>query len=397
MNATTAAYLRALAILLALVLVPACKDDDGGSAPASSANNPPPAPPPPPPPPPGGGAGTIQFSAATYAADENNDAVDLTVHRTGGSAGAAGVWYQTEAFTAGAADFVEVASRQLVWADGDGAPKTIRIDLKKDNAVEGKESFYVHLGSNTGAALGAQVVARVDIADDEAAPGGVFQFAVPVYLALEGADVTIEVIRYGGTTGPATVQVDALPGTATAADYAPVAGAFPVTLSWANGEGGSKTFNVTLTQDGAVEGDESFRLALANPSAGSFAGSPDQARIDISDADAPGQIAFDAPSYGASEFGGARVITVRRSGGSKGVVSATIATSGGTATAGTDYTFSPATLTWANGEAGDKSFTVTLVADGAAEGSETAVFQLGGFTGGATAGSPSTATLTISD
>jgi hypothetical protein len=388
---------RALAILAAVVLVPACKDDDEVAPAAPAAGNPQ-TPTPPAQPPPGGGdgAGSIQFSASSYTVDESGGTVTLTVQR-GGSAGAASAWYQTDSHTATSDDYEPVPSRQLVWADGDGAPKTVQIGIKQDGAVEGQESFYVHLGSNSGAALGSTIVARVDINDDESAPAGVFQFGSPTYLATEKTHVTISVIRYGGTAGTATVQVSATPGTATSADFAPVSGAFPMTLSWANGDGAPKSFNIALTEDGTTEGDETFRLSLGAPSPGSFVGSPAEAEVRVADADSAGQIGFDASGYGASEFGGARTITVRRSGGVQGAVSATVSAAGGTATSGVDYTFSPSTLSWADGEGGDKTFTVTLVSDGAAEGSETAVFQLGGFTGGATAGSPSSATLTISE
>jgi hypothetical protein len=382
MNRRTANSLRALTFLGVMGLLPACSSDHDDDTVVAVIPGP-------------AGAGALQFSAATYSADEGGGSATLTVERSGGTAGVASVWYQTEAGTATGLDFQETASTQLVWADGDSAPKTILIPIKEDGAVEGAESFFVHLGSNSGAALGTTTVARVDIADDEAAPAGAFQFSSALYTGAEKTHVTVSVIRSLGTAGAATVDVAANPGTAGATDFSAVSGSFPTTLAWLDGESGPKTFNIALTEDGAIEGDEFFTLVLQNPSPGTFVGSPGEARVEISDADTAGTLRFQASVYGATESSGSRTITVRRNTGSQGAVSVTISLAGGSATQGTDFTFAPATLSWADGESGDKTFVVTLMPDDVAEGSETVTFELSAPTGGAILGAPSAATLTI--
>jgi hypothetical protein len=63
--------------------------------------------------------------------------------------------------------------------------------------------------------------------------------------------------------------------------------------------------------------------------------------------------------------------------------------------AGNDYTTSPLMLNWADGDATDRSVTITVIDDAVAEGNETVTLTLGAPTGGATLGMPAMATLTI--
>ena len=73
------------------------------------------------------------------------------------------------------------------------------------------------------------------------------------------------------------------------------------------------------------------------------------------------------------------------------------ATANGTATAGSDYTPASGALGWANGDTASKNFTVTIANDALDEPNETFTVTLSAPTGGAILGSPSSATVTITD
>jgi len=110
----------------------------------------------------------------------------------------------------------------------------------------------------------------------------------------------------------------------------------------------------------------------------------------------PGELQFSAATYEVSEVGPTATIMVSRINGSTGAVGVTYATSNDTATAGSDYTTATGTLAFADGEV-TKTFTVPITKDSAAESNETVILTLSSPTGGATLGTPSQATLTITD
>jgi hypothetical protein len=96
-----------------------------------------------------------------------------------------------------------------------------------------------------------------------------------------------------------------------------------------------------------------------------------------------------------NENGGSVSISVTRTGGSSGAVGVSYATSNGTATAGSDYISTSGSLSWANGDNATKSFSVSITDDSTYEADETFTMTLSGSSGGASVGSPGTATVTI--
>lgn len=109
-----------------------------------------------------------------------------------------------------------------------------------------------------------------------------------------------------------------------------------------------------------------------------------------------GTVQFSSSTYTVAENAGSVTIPVTRAGSSAGAAQVNYATSDGTATAGVDYTATSGTLNWASGEAGAKSFNVTILDDGAYEGNETFNVTLSSPSG-VTLGSLSTAVVTITD
>jgi uncharacterized repeat protein (TIGR01451 family) len=110
----------------------------------------------------------------------------------------------------------------------------------------------------------------------------------------------------------------------------------------------------------------------------------------------PGILALDSATYSTAEAATTVTITVTRSGGTAGSVSAAYTIAAGTATAGADFAAAGGAVTFANGEI-SKTFTVTINDDLIDETDETVLITLSAPTGGATLGSPSSATLAIQD
>ena len=73
-----------------------------------------------------------------------------------------------------------------------------------------------------------------------------------------------------------------------------------------------------------------------------------------------GVVSMSASSYSVAESAGSITLTVRRSGGTQGALSVSYKTVGETALAGMQFTAETGTLTWANGDAANKTFTIPI-------------------------------------
>ena len=113
---------------------------------------------------------------------------------------------------------------------------------------------------------------------------------------------------------------------------------------------------------------------------------------------AAGTIQFDASSYIQLESGIAPTVTVTRTGGSRGAVTATLSTSDGTAIAGTDYEALATTVFFADGDNEPRTVSLNDTADNASgEPDETVNLTLSQPGGCAALGAQTTAVLTIKD
>ncbi|MDY6784898.1 MAG: Calx-beta domain-containing protein, partial [Cyanobacteriota bacterium] len=91
-------------------------------------------------------------------------------------------------------------------------------------------------------------------------------------------------------------------------------------------------------------------------------------------------------------------ITVTRTGGSDGAVSAEVSLTGGTATAGADFgNIFPISVNFADGESGSKTVTIPIINDTVVEETETLNLALASLVGGAILGSQGTAMVEIVD
>jgi hypothetical protein len=107
-------------------------------------------------------------------------------------------------------------------------------------------------------------------------------------------------------------------------------------------------------------------------------------------------VQFSSSTYTVDESAGTITITVTRTGGDAAGVTVQYATSNGTAIAGSDYTTTSGTLTFAAGET-SKTFTIPILVDAVLEQAETLNLTLSAPGGGGTLGTPATATLSITE
>ncbi len=129
---------------------------------------------------------------------------------------------------------------------------------------------------------------------------------------------------------------------------------------------------------------------------------PDIGADEFSTVGQPGSLQFSSATYSVGEGDGTVTLTVTRTSGTTGAVTADYTLGGGTATGGAscggsvDYVNTGGTVSFADGET-SKTFNVTICDDASIEGNETFNATLSNPTGGATIGTPNPATVTIVD
>lgn len=317
-------------------------------------------------------AGVLQFSPDPDLTlpEDAGDAI-FRVSRVGGATGTVSVT-ATLSGTAGSGDYTP-SPLLLEWPAGDIADKTITLSLNNDASIEDAEVVTLTLGTPTGGAVvGSRAAARMVIEDNDA-PAGYLEFvtAQGSQVVEEGSgDTTLVVRRSGGTTGAISAQV-LMSGVATlGGDYT----TSNATLEWADGDGADKTFTVSLNDDPTLENVEAATFTLSFPAGGARRGSNYQSTLLIQTSDSSaGWIEFSpAPADQlVGEDVGQAAFTVKRVGGSVGPIATTISL-GGTGAYGdsADYVMAGRTLAWADGDASDRTISVTVNDDGVAEGAE---------------------------
>ena len=113
----------------------------------------------------GGGSNppeTIQLGSTTYDITEG-DVINITVTRSGSSSGVASVDYATVDGTAAAGADYPATNGTLTFADGVFGNQTISIPITDDNTAEVAEAFTLTLSNVSGATLGVNSSATVNI------------------------------------------------------------------------------------------------------------------------------------------------------------------------------------------------------------------------------------------
>ncbi len=224
-------------------------------------------------------------------------------------------------------------------------------------------------------------------------PGTIIMASLPITVRENAGFATVQFDRINGSDGYATVNYNTADNTAFATqDYTPVVG----NVTFAPGET-TKTVNIAIVNDAAIEGNEVFNVALGE-TAGAGLGTRRTVAINILDDD--GGVAlfnFSRPSYTVAEdvAGGLAVVTVQRSGDTTIAASVNYTTTAGTATAGVDYTTATGTLDFAANEV-TKTFTVAIINDAITEVNESLAINLSAPVNGAL-GALTATTLTILD
>lgn len=309
------------------------------------------------------------LSTRPVAASENAGVVEFIVRLDAPAATEVRVSVQTDNGTALANQDYTFLRDTLVFAPGETS-KTVRVSLIDNAPAEGTEHFWLQLYSPVGASI-EQPYVPATIFDNDAAPGTP-ALAVGDTAIDEAAGTATFFVRLSrpSSTGVSVSYATADDNARAGADYAATSGL----ISLNPGEV-VKTVTVPITNDGEVEGDETFFLRLSAPSGATLADGEAVATIGRNDAGATSTPQVFASSVVIDETATMAEITVQLSAPSTNEVRVSAQTDNGTAIANSDFQFARDTLTFAPGQT-LKTFYVPILPDTTAEPTELFWLQL---------------------
>ena len=349
----------------------------------------------------------IEWSALTFSGKEPVGAAatavaNLTLKRTGSTVGGATV--DVRVLGTGSATFGNNSTFDVLWSPN---PQTVLLPSGKPSVIvpitinQDSDSTRAWRRSSSssrtrrGAAGGLLDTTTLKITDEEP----VVQFSLAVFPVNEPSGSTpgnavITVRRTGNLNRGTNVNYATSDLSATdGQDYTGTSG----TLNFPS-KAASKTFTVQILPDANDEIDETFRVTLSVPAAGSL-GTPFQADVKIKDNDTAGKLQFQAAVASVAEEAGSVDLVVTRTSGT-GAATVDYATQGGLgsggATDGTDYATTLGTLSFAPGE-NSKTITILVTEDAFVEGGEYFTLTLSNPGYGATLGTATVATVWIVD
>ena len=156
----------------------------------------------------------------------------------------------------------------------------------------------------------------------------------------------------------------------------------------------TKSFTIPIVDDQLAEGNETFAVGIQNPGSGSL-GVPRTVLVTIIDNNSPAAISMADAAVNVAESTPTATITLLRSGNTSQAATVNFATSNSSALAGSDYTASSGTVTFAAGQV-TQTISVPITNDTIVENDETFTVTLSNPTG-ATLGTQATTTVTILD
>ncbi len=327
------------------------------------------------------GTGTIQnddpdptvsvASASVLEGDIGTTTLSLPVTLSGPSGREVDVDYATSDGTATAGSDYAAASGTLVFAAGETS-KQIDVTVNGDIQVEGDETFTVTLSAPFNADLDsvAFVATGTITNDDNVGP----KLAVGDATVLEGnsgtTPLTFTVAMVPVSASDVTVDYATSDGTATTgSDYTAASGTLTIPAGQASG-----SIVASVNGDTTYEPNETFALTLSNPVGATIVAGTAVGTI-MNDDPLPQLVVGDASVLEGNSGTSPLTFTVAMVPVSGSDVTVDYTTSDGTATAGSDYTAAPGTLTIPAGQTSG-SIAVSVIGDTTYEPNETFTLTL---------------------
>ncbi len=328
---------------------------------------------------------SVSFTTASQTITETAGTVSLTVAVTPVASQSVVIPY-TIAGTASNPSDHTLASGSLTLASG-VAQGTISLPIVNDVADEADETIIVTLGTPTGATLGGTPVHTLTLQSDDAP--SIVTVALAAQTVTESATTATINASLNRASGYTVSVPYTISGTATSpSDHNLAQGVFVFTPGQI-----SASISATIVNDTINESSETLILTLGTPTRATL-GALIAHTITITDDDAAPLARFAAATRTIGENTGIVTLQVDLDRAGSGAITVPYTVAG--TSNGADHTLVAGSLSITAGQlAGSVTFQVTD--DAVYEGNETLIVTLGTPTGGATLGTPSDQTITVTD
>lgn len=346
------------------------------------------------------GSGAFEFISADYQVNEDGAQAAIVVRRAGGSSGPnpdgtgnVTVQFATQPGTAVPGVNYTTVNTTATFAPGE-VVQTVLVPIIDDFQITSNKTINLVLSNPSAPAiLGDQTNAVLTIINTDSA----ITFSSPTYQVAKNIPTgvaNINIIRNGGVNNIATVGfATTTNGTAIVnTDYLPT----NAVVTFNVGET-TKNVQIPVVNNNLPEGDRTVTMVISNILNSSI-GSPSNAVLTIKDTVfSPGQLAFAGTNFFVNEGDGTATVTVIRTGGSSGTVSAFYYTTANTAVPGLNYVSVSNSLSFADGQT-NRTFTVPIIDNNLAQPTVSFnVSLLTNLTSGTTLTYPSNAQVIIID
>ncbi len=321
---------------------------------------------------------SIGFKTSMVTVTEGVPVVTLEVQRFGNvSQALSATWNTTQTtqnVTATAGQDFTHANGVLNWAAGDATPKTFTVPILDDSAAERPEAFFVNIFPAASADSRNGGYAQVLILDNEPADAQPTISITPSTSFAESVGVAMLTLSLSSVPAiDVSVNYTFEYGTATSGDIVVASG----TSRWNAGDASPKQIGINITNDARDEVDETFSVSLSGAQGARIGAASVQYTIvddDPTPAGQSGPVAQGLQVQSSISVGeGERFVRLRvsRVGDTGGQLIASGVVASGTASWPDDFASTFASLSWADGEGGEKQLDIQLNGDQQAEPNET--------------------------
>jgi hypothetical protein len=324
---------------------------------------------------------SYSISPGSVTVNENAGTVTFTITRSGSlpaeSLFVSTVQGSSNGFSANNGDYTGKLNETLSFS-ANQTSRTVTVSITDDTSVESDETFGLILQRNSSDPVSTYLArSTFTIHDNDAVAPTTYGVSPGSVTVDEGAGtVTFTVTRSGGLPAE-TVYVSTVQGSSNgfAANSGDYTGKTGEGLTFSSGQV-SKTFTISITNDTAVESDETFGVVVQRNASDPVSTYLARSTFTIHDNDAvaPTSYSVSPGSVTVDEGAGTVTFTVNRSGGLPAetvYVSTVQGSSNGFAANSGDYTGKTGEgLTFSSGQT-SKTFTISITNDTVVESDET--------------------------